>query len=74
MELYTQINYERNNTNNNTNDIFLYMDKNSGQIMKYISPITDKEVNKAEYFQIMFGKDFIESKDKGTLKEYKVWN
>ena len=39
--------------------------------MKYISPITNKEVNKAEYFQIMFGKEFIESKDKGNLKEYK---
>ena len=40
--------------------------------MKYISPITNEEVNKAEYFEIMFGKDFIKSKDKGTLKEYKV--
>ena len=72
MELYTQINYERNNTNNNINDILLYMDKNSRQIMKYISPITNKEVNKAEYFEIMFGKEFMKSKDKGTLKEYKV--
>ena len=40
--------------------------------MKYISPITNKEMNKAEYFEIMFGKEFMKSKDKGTLKEYKV--
>ena len=40
--------------------------------MKYISPITNKEVNKAEYFEIMFGKEFMKNKDKGTLKEYKV--
>ena len=40
--------------------------------MKYISPITNKKVNKAEYFEIMFGKEFMKSEDKGTLKEYKV--
>tara|TARA_R110001592_G_scaffold24172_2_gene93739 strand:- start:826 stop:957 length:132 start_codon:yes stop_codon:yes gene_type:complete len=26
---------------------------------------------KKQYFNIMFGKEFIQSKDKGTLKEYK---
>tara|TARA_B100000497_G_C7555451_1_gene335412 strand:+ start:330 stop:458 length:129 start_codon:yes stop_codon:yes gene_type:complete len=38
--------------------------------MKYTSPITGKEVSKKEYFQIMFGKEFIKSNNKGTLKEY----
>lgn len=38
--------------------------------MKYTSPITGKEVSKKEYFEIMFGKKFMQSNNKGTLKEY----
>lgn len=38
--------------------------------MKYTSPITGKEVSKKEYFNIMFGEEFIQSNNKGTLKEY----
>ena len=38
--------------------------------MKYVSPITGREVSKKQYFEIMFGKDFIQSNNKGTLIEY----
>ena len=38
--------------------------------MKYTSPITGKEVSKKQYLEIMFGKDFMQSNNKGTLIEY----
>ena len=38
--------------------------------MKYFHPITKKEITKKELFEIMFGKEFMESNDKGTIKEY----
>ena len=37
----------------------------------YLHPITkDKMITKTEYFEILFGKDFMESPFKGTIQEY----
>ena len=39
--------------------------------MKYISPMYKiKKLLEAEYFQILFGIEFMESTDKGTIIEY----
>ena len=39
--------------------------------MKYLHPITKEEITKKELFEIMFGKRFMKSKNKGEIKEYK---
>ena len=36
----------------------------------YTHPRTGVTVSKAEYFNIMFGKEFMSSNDKGTIEEY----
>lgn len=39
----------------------------------YLHPIEkDRFIPKKEYFEIMFGKEYMESNDKGTLKQYKL--
>ena len=38
--------------------------------MKYKSPITGKEVSKKQYFEILFGVEFMQRNNKGTLIEY----
>ena len=38
--------------------------------MKYLHPITKQEITKKELFEIMFGKEFMESNDKGQIREY----
>jgi len=40
--------------------------------MKYIHPITKKEITKKELFEIMFGKQFMKSKNKGKKVTYKI--
>ena len=36
----------------------------------YTHPITNEVMTKKDYFNLMFGQEFMESKDKGTLKQY----
>lgn len=36
----------------------------------YLHPITKKELSETEFMNLMFGEEFMNSKDKGTLKEY----
>ena len=37
----------------------------------YLHPITkDKMITKTEYFEILFGKEFMADPFKGTIKEY----
>ena len=38
--------------------------------MKYLHPITKQEITEKELFEIMFGKEFMESNDKGKIREY----
>ena len=38
----------------------------------YLHPITNEVMTKEEFFNFMFGEEFMESEDKGTLKEYEV--
>ncbi len=38
--------------------------------MQYLHPITKEKITKKELFEIMFGKEFMESNDKGKIKEY----
>ena len=38
--------------------------------MKYLHPITKQEITKKELFEIMFGKEFMESNNKGQIREY----
>jgi|TARA_R100001443_G_scaffold88609_1_gene95062 hypothetical protein len=40
--------------------------------MKYIHPITKKEISKKEMFEFMFGKRFMKSKNKGEKVTYKI--
>ena len=37
---------------------------------KYYHPVTKVEMSLKDYMELMFGKEFMNSKDKGTLKEY----
>lgn len=37
---------------------------------KYYHPVTKVEMSLNDYMKLMFGEEFIKSKDKGTLKEY----
>jgi hypothetical protein len=37
---------------------------------KYYHPVTKVEMSLKDYMELMFGKEFMDSKDKGTLKEY----
>ena len=38
---------------------------------KYYHPVTKVEMSPKDYMELMFGnKEFMNSKDKGTLKEY----
>ena len=39
---------------------------------QYLHPFTQEVISKEEFFNIMFGEEFMESNDKGTLKEYNV--
>ena len=39
--------------------------------MKYLHPITKEEITRKELFELMFGKRFMKSNDKGAIKEYK---
>tara|TARA_R100001530_G_scaffold60360_3_gene43625 strand:+ start:1268 stop:1558 length:291 start_codon:yes stop_codon:yes gene_type:complete len=36
----------------------------------YRHPITKQAMTKKDYFELMFGKEFMDSNDKGSLKEY----
>jgi hypothetical protein len=36
----------------------------------YKLPDSDRWVDKKEYFDFMFGEEYMQSTDKGTLKEY----
>ena len=40
--------------------------------MKYIHPITKKEISKKEMFEFMFSKRFMKSKNKGKKVTYKI--
>jgi hypothetical protein len=40
----------------------------------YLHPITKKELSEKEFMNFMFGEEFMNSKDKGTLKEYESTN
>ena len=35
--------------------------------MQYLHPITKKEITKKELFEVMFGKEFMESNDRTNL-------
>ena len=37
---------------------------------KYYHPVTKAEMSLNDYMKLMFGEEFMKSKDKGTLKEY----
>ena len=37
---------------------------------KYFHPITKIEITKKELFEIMFGKKFMKSSNKGEIREY----
>ena len=37
---------------------------------KYYHPVTKVEMSLKDYMELMFGKEFMNSKDKGKLKEY----
>tara|TARA_R100000315_G_scaffold61685_2_gene40780 strand:+ start:122 stop:253 length:132 start_codon:yes stop_codon:yes gene_type:complete len=39
---------------------------------KYYHPVTKVEMSREEYMKLMFGKEFMSSTDKGTLKEYQL--
>ena len=39
---------------------------------KYYHPVTKVEMSLKDYMELMFGKEFMNSKDKGTLKEYQL--
>lgn len=36
----------------------------------YVHPFTQEVISKEEFFKVMFGEEFMQSNDKGTLKEY----
>jgi len=36
----------------------------------YLHPITNEVMTRKDYFDFMFGEEFMKSDDKGTLKEY----
>ena len=40
----------------------------------YIHPVNGKTITKNEYFNFMFGKEFMKSNDKGRIKEYEIKN
>ena len=40
--------------------------------MKYLHPITNKEITRKELFEIMFGKQFMNSDNKGEKVNYKI--
>jgi hypothetical protein len=40
----------------------------------YTCPITGADISKEHYFNIMFGKDYMNSNDKGRIKEYLINN
>ena len=37
---------------------------------QYVHPFTQQVISKEEFFKVMFGEEFMESNDKGALKEY----
>ena len=39
---------------------------------KYYHPVTKVEMSRKDYMELMFGKEFMKSTDKGTLKEYQI--
>ena len=53
--------------------IYTIVNQNTITTMKtYLHPITNEVMTKEEFFNFMFGEEFMESEDKGTLKEYEV--
>ncbi len=38
--------------------------------MQYLHPITKEKITKKELFEIMFGKKFMKSSNKGEIREY----
>ena len=39
---------------------------------KYYHPVTKVEMSRKAYMELMCGKEFMNSTDKGTLKEYQL--
>ena len=39
---------------------------------QYLHPFTQEVISRDEFFKIMFREEFMESNDKGTIKEYSI--